>query len=706
MNGSATLQNNIPGWRILVFVIVLSIVFGIFIIQLFNYQILQGDEWTANAEENRISEISLPTLRGVIFDRNGIVLARNVAAYNAIILPAELPDDPGEIQEIFRQLSITLNMPVNLGEITPESPYVPCVSELGIAQIADYGQTSTPYQPVKVKCNIDELTAKIIQEKSVDWPGVGIEIEPVRDYPTGELTASLIGFLGPISITNEDYYRERGFVPNRDKVGYAGIESYFETILAGKPGKRVVEVDVAGKIIRDYRPQISPIPGQNIILTIDTRLQQAAESILLNEIDSWNAYFGDIRITSGVVIAMNPKTGEILAMVSFPTYENNRMARVIPAYYYNQLLQDVRDPLLNHAVGGELPAGSVFKLSTAVGALNEGVVTPEQVIETPGFIEITEKYTPNDPGYPRKFVDWIYRNGQNPGGFGQLDFLGGISNSSNVYFYKLGGGFEDEVPEGLGICRLGTYARALGYGNFPGIELPDETDGTIPSPEWKRRTYGENWAIGDTYIASVGQGFVVATPLQVLMSAATIANNGKLMRPTVIHEITDADGNIIQPFTPEMKWDITQDPVIDVFEDPTSAGGCEAKLTGEKKVVESWVVEKVQEGMRLAVTHGTLSNNDTVGFGGLEISGIHAAGKTGTAEYCDEFALAKNLCVPGAWPSHAWTVAYAPYENPEVAVVAFVYNGEEGSSVAGPIVRRLLEAYFEIKSIDTALGNP
>jgi penicillin-binding protein 2 len=155
-----------------------------------------------------------------------------------------------------------------------------------------------------------------------------------------------------------------------------------------------------------------------------------------------------------------------------------------------------------------------------------------------------------------------------------------------------------------------------------------------------------------------------------------------------------------------MKWNITQDPVIDVFEDPTSPGGCEAKLTGEKKVVEPWVVEKVQEGMRLAVTDGTLSNDATVGFGGLEVIGIHAAGKTGTAEYCDEFALAKNLCVPGAWPSHAWTVAYAPYENPEVAVVAFVYNGEEGSSVAGPIVRRLLEAYFEIKSIDAAVGNP
>jgi penicillin-binding protein 2 len=693
MNRSSTLNNNVVYWRILALVILVSVIFGVYIIQLFNLQIVQGQEWSLEAEENRISEISIPTLRGVIFDRNGIVLARNVSSYNAVILPAELPDDPGEIQEIMRNLSEILNMPVNLGEITPETPYVPCRSEHGIAQIIFYGETSAPYRPVKIKCNIDEKTAMVIKGKSIDWPGVDIEVEAIRDYPTGAITASIIGFLGPISAAEQEYYQERGFVTNRDKVGYAGIERSFETILSGKPGKRVVEVDVAGQTIRDIRPQIPPIPGQNINLTIDTRYQQAVEAVLVSEIDSWNAYFGELRITSGVAIAINPRTGEIMAMISYPTYENNRMARVIPTYYYEQLLEDVRNPLLNHAVGAELPAGSVFKLSTAVGALNERVVTPEQIIETPGEIVITEKFTPNDPGYERPFVDW------NRAGFGQLDFLGGIANSSNVYFYKLGGGYKDEVPDGLGICRLGTYARALGYGDYPGTEMPDEADGQLPTPEWKRITYGENWAIGDTYIASVGQGFVVATPLQVLMSAATIANDGKLMRPTVIHQITDADGNVVQPFEPDLKWDITQDQVIDMFSEPTSPGSCSAKLSGEKTTVQPWVVEKLQEGMRLAVTSGTLARE-------FENVSIPAAGKTGTAEYCDEYALAKNLCKPGDWPTHAWTVAYAPYENPEIAVVAFVYNGGEGASVAGPIVRRMLDAYFEIKAIDAGLGTP
>ncbi len=695
MNESGVLKNRVAGWRILAFIVIIALIFAFYIVRLFSLQVLGFDEFISLAEENRISEISLSTLRGVLYDRNGIILANNVASYDVVILPANLPDDPGEIQEIYRQLAEIIDIPVNLGEISLETPYVPCVSEHGITQIADYGITSAPFRTVKVKCNIDRTTAMIIQEKAVDWPGVDIEIEPIRDYPTGSLTASIIGFLGPISQFDEEYYRDRGFVPNRDKIGYAGVERYFEAILRGKPGKRVVEVDVAGQIVRDIHPPIAPIPGQNITLTIDTRLQDATEGILLGEIGGWNAYFAELRITSGVAIAMNPQTGEILSMVSFPTYENNRMARVIPTYYYNQLLADVRDPLLNHAVGAELPAGSVFKISTAVGALNEGVVTPDQIIDTPGLITITEKYTPNDPGFDREFVDW------NRAGFGQLDFLGGISNSSNVYFYKLGGGYKDEVPEGLGICRLGTYAHAIGYGELPGVELPDAADGTIPDPTWKRINHGENWAIGDTYISSVGQGFVIATPLQVLMSAAIIANDGKLMRPTLVHEITDSEGNIVQSFEPDMKWDITQDPVIDIFNDPTAAGGCEAKLTGEKTTVEPWVIQKIQEGMRLAVTQGTLAI-DAVGFQKVDIA---AAGKTGTAEYCDEFAAEKNLCKPGDWPTHAWTVAYAPYENPEIAVVAFVYNGGEGASVAGPIVRRVIEAYFELKSIDVALGN-
>jgi len=694
MNSSANLNNNIQVWRILVFGIAIAAVFVLYLGRLFSLQILQSTEWVTQAEENRISKINLPTQRGIVFDRNDYILAQNIPSYNVIIVPAELPDDVGEIQEIYRQISEMVDVPINLNEVTTDNPYVPCLSEHGITQIVDYGETTAPYSPVLIKCNIDRNTAMMIKEKSVDLPGVDIDIESVRDYPTGSLTAAIIGFLGPISAAEEEYYLERNFVPNRDKVGYAGIERYFQSILSGRNGERLVEVDVGGQVLRDVIPPVDPTPGLNVKLTIDSRLQSAAESILTREIDEWNQYFGEMRMNSGVVIAINPKTGEILAMVSYPSYENNRMARVIPQYYYEQLSEDKLNPMLNHAVGDELPAGSVFKLVTAVGALNEGVVTPEQIIKAPPKIVVEEKFSANELNpRPREFVDW------NKAGFGEIDFVNGLANSSNVYFYKLGGGFEDEVPEGLGICRLGTYARALGYGDYPGIELPLVEDGLIPDPTWKRINQGENWSSGDTYIASVGQGFVIATPLQVLLSASTIANDGVLMRPTILEEILDSEGNLIKSFLPDQVRDITSEPVIDIFDDPTSPGGCESKLTGEKKTVEPWVIEKVQEGMRMAVINGTLADE-------FENVNISAAGKTGTAEYCDTYANDKNLCIPGNWPTHAWTTAYAPYEDPEIAVVAFVYNGGEGASVAAPIVRQLLEAYFEIKAGDTAAQNP
>ena len=694
MNGNANLTNQLQLWRILVFGIAIVAVFLIFLGRLFVLQILENSEWVAQAEENRISEINLPTQRGIIFDRNDYILAQNIASYNVVITPADLPDDLGAIQEIYRQLHNLANVPINLNEVSTENPYVPCLSEHGIAQIVEYGETTAPYSPVRIICNIDRTTAMIIKEEAIDLPGVDIEIESVRDYPTGSLTADIIGFLGPISAAEEEYYRERNFIPNRDKVGYAGVERYFQSILSGRNGRRLVEVDVGGQVLRDIIPPVDPTPGLNLHLTIDSRLQNAAESILVREIDEWNAYYGEMRMNSGVVIALNPKTGEILAMVSYPSYENNRMARVIPEYYFEQLSQDPSVPMLNHAVGDELNAGSVFKLVTAVGALNEGVVTPEQIVEAPPKIVVEEKFSANvlNPR-PREFVDW------NEAGFGEIAFVDGLANSSNVYFYKLGGGYQDEVPEGLGICRLGTYARALGYGNSPGIELPLVEDGLIPDPTWKRINQGENWSSGDTYLASVGQGFIIATPIQVLLSASTIANDGVLMRPTILEEILDSDGNVIKSFLPDPIWDNTSDLVIDVFDDPSSPGGCESKLTGEQKSVEPWVIEKVQEGMRQAVLNGTLTDE-------FENVNISVAGKTGTAEYCDIYANEKNLCIPGNWPTHAWTTAYAPYEDPEVAVVAFVYNGGEGASVAGPIVRQFLEAYFEIKAGDTAAQNP
>jgi len=688
-------------WRFYVVYGLIGIVFMIFIARLVNLQVIGYDDYMAEAEDNRSDTISIPPQRGIIYDRNGIPLARNIASYNIVIIPANLPDDPADVQQVYRELSGLTGIPVNEGTVEDAKLFSACVPGPGIAQLVELGDSLAPYDAVKIQCNVSEETAMVVRERAVDWPGVGIEIEALRDYPTGSLTANIIGFLGPIPARLEELYTDLGFQANRDKVGYAGVEASLDDSLIGTPGRAVVEVDVAGQILRNMEPPVSATPGNNVVLTIDTRLQQAAEAALLGEIRYWNEiYWGTIRISSGVVIAMDPRTGEILAMVQYPTYENNRLARFIPFYYYTQLEQDPRHPLLNFAVSAEFPPGSTFKLSTATGALNEGVVSLDQIIETPGLLQLAESFSPTDPGNVRDFVDWIYENPdgtKNPGGFGRLDFLHCIAYSSNVCFYKLGGGFGEEIPEGLGILRLKEYAQALGYGQPSGIELLGEASGLIPDPTWKRINKGENWSTGDTYIASVGQGYVAATPLQVLMSAATIANDGRLMQPTLIYEVQDGEGNVIQPFEPTLKWDVTVDPIIKDYR--CEDGYCTE--TGVMKTIQPWVVQSVRQGMRFAATEPRGTLNRDYSFQNYPIA---VAGKTGTAEYCDFVALAADRCDFGKWPTHAWTVAFAPYENPEIVIIAFAYNAGEGGSVAAPIVKLVMDAYFELKAVDIAQG--
>lgn len=706
-------------WRLVVFYLAMAVVFGFYTLRLFNLQIVDGELYRMQAEDNRTSVINLQTQRGIIYDRNGTVLARNAPSYNVVVTPADLPGNPtmvidsyrelfgvamspeiGAVSEVYRQLSLLLGIPVTNPNAYDEDGllrdevakvFKPCDNDLGITEIVLIGDTNAPYAPVQIACNIDAKLAMLIRERSVDLPGVGIEIRPIREYPTGYTTAEVIGFLGPVPASLEKEYRDLGFVPNRDKVGYAGVEATLDELLRGTNGQRVVEVDSSGQVMGDLEPPVLPVPGQNVRLTIDTRLQAAAKEALQGEMRDWNRWLNETRYTNGVVIAMNPKTGEILALVSEPTFENNRMARFIPGDYYQQLQLDPNRPLFNHAVSAEHPPGSVFKMSAALGILNEGVVTAEYQVDDPGMITIEQKFQPNDPNpKPQEFVCYLYKT--TGGGHGMVDFLTGVAQSCDVYFYKVTGGYQDEVPEGLGIWRLGEYARAIGYGQKLGIELPGEAKGLIPDPDYKRLNYGENWATGDTYIAAIGQGYVLATPLQVLVSVATIANDGKLMKPTLVKEILDSEGNVIRPFQPVQLRDITKDPVIQVYDE-------NFLTTGEMKTVQPWVIDKAQEGMRLVVSDGTAQKI----FANIDAQ-IPTAGKTGTAEYCDNVAQEKDLCKPGRWPAHAWYVGYAPYNDPEIVVVAFVYNGTEGAILAAPVVRKVIEAYFMFKEFDAAAG--
>jgi len=678
-------------WRYIVLFILVGTIFGFYVLRLFDIQILQGSDFLVQADENRTQVISEPAIRGTIYDRNGVVLAQNVPSYNVVVVPGYLPEDEGDIQAIFRELSELIDIPVSRGDTDEETVrnFTPCYNDLGISEIVYIADTNWPYQATAIKCNISKDIAMVIMENREDWTGIDVDISSVRQYPTGDLTSEIIGFLGPIPAVLEEYYVNLGFVANRDKVGYAGVEQSLNDTLAGVNGSQTVEVNVAGEIIRNLSEPIEPIRGNDIYLTIDTRLQAIAREALISEIEYWNNYAGKTLSNNGVVIAMNPKTGEVLALVSYPNYENNRMERLIPGYYYEQLSNDPQRPLFNHAISAEYPPGSVYKMTSALGVLNEGVVTPEYEVECPGTITVIQRFYENDPGTPREFVCWD-RNGH-----GMVSYKWGVAYSCNIYWHKVAGGYQDEIPDGgLGIWLMSEYAQALGYGTTTGIELPGESDGLVPNPTWKRINLGENWATGDTYTAAIGQGYVLATPLQVLNSISTIANGGKLMDVTLVDQVVSGDGTVLQELTPSYRWDITEEPLIEQY-----AGNVP---TGEVNTVEPWVIELANQAMRLVVTDGTAS--DYNGERHKELfrnDSSNSAGKTGTGEYCDNVAQEQGLCQFGAWPSHAWYVGYAPWDDAEIAVVAFVYNGTEGATLSAPIVRRVIDAYFELKTIDS-----
>lgn len=670
--------------------LIITLVFIYYASQLFNYQIIEGETYVAQAQDNRTTVISIPTQRGMIYDRNGIVLARNTAQYNVTVTPAELPDSEGEVREIFDQLSQLIDIPVNQGEVNDEtaSAFSPCYTDLGIFQIVEIAESLWPFQPTRLKCNLNKETAMIIEEKKMDWSGIDIEVESVREYPTGEQTAEIIGFLGPIPQVLLDYYTDQGFVSGRDKVGYMGIENSMQDVLAGSNGIRVVEVTVGGEIVRDIEEPIEPVPGADIHLTIDYRLQMAARAALIEQLRYWNEFWmrerGEVMSTTGTVMGMNPKTGELLFLVSYPNYENNRMTQFIPGDYYEQLSIDEAKPLVNKAISSELPPGSVFKMVPALGVLNEGIVTPEQTINCTPTITLRQQFYESDIGTEQSYYC------HDKAGHGAVDYKHGIGYSCNVYWYKTSGGYPGEVEDGgLGIWNISEYGAALGYGKITGIELPGEADGLLPNPTWKRLNQGENWATGDTYLAGVGQGYVLATPVQVLNAFSTIVNGGQHMQLSMIGKTVDTDGNVVQSFEPKVLWDITKDPLIHTYEGNNQ--------TSEVKTVEPWVIDLAMEGMQLVTSQeGTAK----IEFEGDENK---IAGKTGTAEYCDDWANREGLCIPGSWPSHAWFAGYAPYDDPEIVVVSFIYNGREGSTVSGPIVRKIIDAYFEFKAIDTEL---
>lgn len=653
-------EPQIPGFRLALFRFIVILSFAALAVQLWRIQIIQGQEYRLSADRNRFRLINIEAPRGVIYDRHGRILVRNHPSFTVSIVPADLPSEREMM--VFTRLSELLGVPVSNPAQSPPSDTVSGPprgvygESRGIQERVEQGQAS-PFSPVPIKTGVRREIAFIIEEEHLDLPGVVVEIEPIRGYVEGPLTAKVIGYVGRVPRERVDDYLEQGYDPN-DKVGLTGVEFTYENELRGTKGRKHIEVDVAGREVRTIGPVIEAIPGHNLILTLDVELQRVAEAAL-------SAQMHEVGSPSGVVIAMNPQTGEVLAMVSLPSFDNNLFSAGISVADYQRLVSDPQRPLFNHAISGEYPTGSTFKIVPASAALEEGVIDETARIFGPGVIWLPNRYAPNDPELAQPFYCW-YREGH-----GLLNIVEAIAHSCDVFFYEISGGFkgsplfgQDRLAEirGLGQKRLEEYTLFFGFGQPTGIDLPGEGVGLVANDQWKRQNQGARWVTGDTYNMAIGQGLFSATPLQLLNATAAVANGGTLYRPQVVYEVRTVDGDLVRPFQSQIIRRI-----------PVSAHN----------------LALVREGMSGAVEWGTARR--------VKLEGVAVAGKTGTAEYClvDETGECwrdeeDNL------PTHAWFTAFAPYEAPEIALVVFIEGGGEGSQVAAPVAAQILRYYFGI----------
>ncbi len=578
------------------------IIFGTLFAQLLRLQIAQGSFNLSLAEGNRIRVRDVAAPRGLITDAKGKVLAQNAASYSLEIYPLDLPKDKSARENIYTTLSLIAQIPVD--------DIATAVAQKGLST----------YDPVILKQNLDRDTALLLQVKTANLPGVGVSTDPIRQYATIPGLSTILGYVGKIS--DQELKNNPGYKAS-DEIGKDGLEMSYEKYLKGVPGVSEVEVDAKGQEQRQLS-NTEPQPGDNLVLNIDSGLEQVMANSLQNVISSSKG-------TGGVAIAMNPQTGQILGLVSLPSYDNNLFTRPTASQEYQQLLQNPDNPLFDRAIAGQYPSGSIIKPFMASMALQEGEITPSTTINAPGEIKVGNYVYP----------DW------KPGGFGLTDVRKAIAVSCDVFFYSVAGGW-DKI-KGLGVETIKKYLLKFGFGQKTGIDLPGEATGLVPDPAWKLKTKGESWYLGDTYHLGIGQGDLLVTPLQMVMATSAIANGGEVLKPEVVKKITDQNGNVVEVF----QKDILKD-----------------------KFIDPQYIQVVQEGMREAVTSGSARSQ----LGSLTVP---AAAKTGTAQF------------EVAGKTHAWMTAYAPYDNPQIAVAVLVEQGGEGYAEAGPVVRDILNYYFQ-----------
>ncbi len=571
--------------RLTVIFAVIAALLATLAIRLWQIQVVQGEYFLRLSEENRVRITTVTAPRGLIVDQHGRTVVANRPAFTVALLPTEVRDLPREIPVLAHLLSMA-----------------PAEIARKLAEPRD-----RPFAPVRLRRDVPKAVVAAIEESRLDLPGVLVEVEPVREYLHRALAAHLLGYLGEISDRELRTLRLLGYEPG-ELIGKDGVERVYDRHLRGRNGEIQAEVDAQGRPLRTLRT-LPAVPGNTVVLGLNLEAQQAAEEGLGNR--------------TGAVVALDPRSGAIVALASHPAFDPDIFAAGITAAAWTRLVQDPARPLVDRAIQGEYPIGSVFKIVTASAALELGLVRPETRFYCPGFYNlggrIFHDHEPHD----------------------SLSFLDAIAKSCNVVFWTL--------SRPVGPDHLAEFAHMYGLGAGTGIDLPQESTGVIPDPDWKKRVQKQEWYPGDTLNTAVGQGYVLATPLQVARMLAAVANGGVLVTPHAVTEVRSLQGRTLLRVNPSPRGRV--------------------RLSAQTMAV-------LQAGLAAVVTRGTASS--------IQIPGLAVAGKTGTAEST-------------RGRPYAWFAGYAPAAAPSLVVVALVENVGFGAEFAAPIVQRVFEAAFAIQ---------
>ncbi|GIW42521.1 MAG: penicillin-binding protein 2 [Candidatus Binatia bacterium] len=585
--------------RLALFSRLLAVSFVLLLARLWMLQVVQGDRMRTLSDENRIRLLRIPAVRGEVRDRHGRVVAETRPSFDVVVVP----EDAGDLPTAFAKLSRFVD-----------------TSGVELPALLARANGRPKFQEITVLRDLAWHQVVAVETRRLELPGVSLHITPLRYYPYGPILAHLLGYVGEVG--REELLRDRHYRMG-DLVGKTGLEHVWEKELRGRNGGEQVEVDALGRRLR-VLDRVDPTEGNRITLTIDLDLQRSAERALEGR--------------EGAVVAVDPRTGEILAMASRPAFDPNLFARGISSREWQRLVRDPLRPLQNRALQGVYPPASVFKVVMAIAALEEGVVTPSSRVFCGGGYRLGNRY----------FRCW------KKGGHGSVDLHEALVQSCDVYFYQVG--------QRLGIEAIAKWARRLGFGEPTGVGLGSERGGLVPDAAWKKRRFGEPWYPGDTVSVSIGQGFLGVTPVQMALATAALAT-GTLYRPYYVAEVRAPDGRLRYEGRPERKAELGVSPrtleavrraLVDVVESPRG--------TGKK----------------------------------ARVPGVTVAGKTGTAQVVRLRRRSKSgEAVPRWQRDHAWFVAYAPAQDPEIALAVLVeHAGEGGGAAAAPVAREVLETYF------------